>query len=295
MRPSCLALVWVLIVVLGCQSSELEEVTPASSVWQGSVSSFDDVLVSYAVEGEGSPALVLIHCWACDRGYWSGQVPELAGYYQVVTLDLPGHGEAGGNRSDWSVQTYGEDVRAVVEALELDEVILVGHSMGGPVALEAARLLPERTLGIVAVETLQDASTRPDPERWQGWIASYEEDFVGTCTGFVKTLFPEGTAPGLVAETTDDMCAAPPEIATALLRGFGSYGTAAAMEAVEAPIRAINGSLFPTNVEGNRALAADYDAVIMEGVGHFPMLEQPQEFNRLLGEAVSELAGTGQP
>ena len=80
-----------------------------------------------------SPAVVLIHCWMCDSGIWDNVVPTLAKSYRVVTLDLPGHGVSGKDRKEWSMAAFGADVATVVNALRLDRVILVGHSMGGAV------------------------------------------------------------------------------------------------------------------------------------------------------------------
>jgi pimeloyl-ACP methyl ester carboxylesterase len=63
-----------------------------------------------------------------------------------------------------------------------------------------------------------------------------------------------------------------------------------ALAAVRVPIRCINAASMPTRVETNRRYAPDFDAVIMQQVGHFPMLERPEEFNRLLAQAVAEIA-----
>jgi DNA-binding transcriptional LysR family regulator len=56
------------------------------------VASADGVPIAYEVHGQGSPALVLVHGWSCDRSYWQGQVEPLSRHYQVITLDLAGHG-----------------------------------------------------------------------------------------------------------------------------------------------------------------------------------------------------------
>ncbi|MCP4661140.1 MAG: alpha/beta hydrolase, partial [bacterium] len=74
-----------------------------------------------------------------------------------------------------------------------------------------------------------------------------------------------------------------------ILETFESYDMAAQMQAVRVPIRGLNADLWPTNVEGNRKYAPGYDAVIMEGTGHFLMLERPEEFNQHLAELVKGL------
>src|SRR4029450_134409 len=104
----------------------------------GMARSKDGVPIHYHVRGEGDPALVLVHCWACDLHLWDGPAATLASRYQVVTLDLAGQGESGHSRGEWTMVAFGEDVCAVVEALDLRRAVLVGHSLGGPVVLEAA-------------------------------------------------------------------------------------------------------------------------------------------------------------
>jgi pimeloyl-ACP methyl ester carboxylesterase len=84
-------------------------------------------------------------------------VPVLAGRFRVLAIDLPGHGEATAARDAWTVAGYGEDVAGLIRGLDLTEVVLVGHSMGGPVSLKAAALSGDRVRGIVAVDTLHNA------------------------------------------------------------------------------------------------------------------------------------------
>lgn len=253
------------------------------------VPSADGVPIAYTARGEGDVALVFIHGGFADASFWSEQVEAFAARHRVVTLDLAGHGESG-MRTEWTLAAFGEDVAAVVEALDLPPVVLVGHSLGGAVALEAARRMPDRVVGVIAVDTLQNADAGWDEKAWQERKAAFREDFDGTCRRMAGALFHDGAEAGLVASVTERLCDGPPE-AAAMLESFNGYDRAAAMRAVAAPIRAINGDLYPTNVEGNRRYAPGFDAVIMEGVGHFPMLERPDEFNRHLAAAVAALAG----
>src|ERR1700694_415517 len=87
------------------------------------------------VRGQGDTALVFLHGWCGDREYWKHQVRPFADDYRVVTLDQAGHGESGKDRKAWSAAGLAGDVEAVAKSLGLKRVILVGHSMGGPVAL----------------------------------------------------------------------------------------------------------------------------------------------------------------
>ena len=124
----------------------------------------------------------------------------------------------------------------------------------------------------------------------EGFLKQYEADFPGTCGQFAASMFPTGADQALVGRVRDSLCDGPPEIAIALLRGFGAYDMAGAMSRAGVPVRVVNADMMPTNLEGNRTLA-DFSAKIMTGVGHFPMLERPEEFNRLLRETLAELPG----
>jgi hypothetical protein len=104
----------------------------AGGAVEGTAASSDGVPIRYWATGGGEPALVFVHAWTCDHHVWDAQVAHFAGQHRTVTPDLAGHGASGRGRRDWTVEAFGEDVRAVVEALDLRRVVLVGHSMGGP-------------------------------------------------------------------------------------------------------------------------------------------------------------------
>src|SRR5260370_20308868 len=116
------------------------------------------------VRGQGDTALVFLHGWCGDREYWKHQVEVFAADYRVVAFDQAGHGESGklgGGRKAWTADGLAGDVEAVVKALGLKRVILVGHSMGGPIALLAAKRMPGTVVAVVGVETLPNAEVKP--------------------------------------------------------------------------------------------------------------------------------------
>src|SRR6187401_2757685 len=143
--------------VLAASAALLLTAAPASAIPPtGTVSSADGAAIRYDSDGTGTPELVLVHCWSCDRHVWDGVAPRFSKSYRVVTLDLAGHGESGRKRKEWTIEAYAEDVKAVVEGLGIKRAILIGHSMGALVALEAAKRLPGRVVGIVPVDMLMN-------------------------------------------------------------------------------------------------------------------------------------------
>jgi pimeloyl-ACP methyl ester carboxylesterase len=274
--------------LLGCRTVlGVPEVAVASGVRAA-----DGLTLAYEEHGAGEPALVFVHGWCCDRGFWREQAAEFAERHRVVLVDLGGHGESGAERADWSLPVLGGDVAAVADALGLERMILIGHSMGGPVALEAARALAPRVLGVIGVDTLHDAEFRYPPGMLDQVAASFERDFRGTMEASLVTLFPAGTDPALVDWVLERACATDRAAALALLRGFEGYELTPTLSAVRFPVRCINAAPRPgglaTASDVNRRYA-DFDAVLMAGVGHYPMLERPGEFNQHLRSLIAEL------
>jgi len=277
-------------LALACGGTVEQAPEPTAPVsGPGTATASDGVSIAYTVTGQGSPALVFIHGWLCDQGFWSAQVEAFESDNTVVTIDLPGHGQSGMERDGWPLLAFGGDVQKIVEHLDLDDIVLIGHSMGGSTALEAARLMPDRTIGVIAVDSMHDADAKYDPDQFNTALAAYEKDFAGTCKQFTTSMFLESADPELVERVTSDMCDGSPEIAIALLRGFFNYELGPALAAVDVPVRYLNADMWPTNVEVNRTYQPNFDGVIMDGVGHFLMMEEPEGFNKLLQQTVSAL------
>ncbi|HXV77630.1 MAG TPA: alpha/beta hydrolase [Candidatus Polarisedimenticolaceae bacterium] len=288
MRRSAWVVPLLVIAACGPRPDEAPGQTAGTASAHGVVESFDGVPVAYSSYGTGEGTLVFVHGLSCDRGYWDAQTEAFDDVYHVVTVDLGGHGESGDDRAEWTIRSLARDVEAVIERLDLGPVVIVGHALGGWVALDVARSIPERVVGVIVVEALQSVSAdRPadpigQPARWQ-------EDFGGYCRELAGTMFHDGADPALRERITADLCGAPPDIATALVRAITDHDAAAALAATPVPVRALNGDLSPTDVEGNRRHHPDFDATVIEGTGHFPMLERPADFNRMLERIIEEL------
>jgi pimeloyl-ACP methyl ester carboxylesterase len=282
-----LAVAVIVATVLGSAEGTVAEA--AKGTVTGRARSADGVEIAYTARGTGSPALVLIHGGLADRTFWAPQLDGLADRFRVVALDLAGHGESGRGRTAYTIGSWGEDVCAVVEALHPDRIVLVGNSLGGAVALEAARRLPGRVLAVVGVDTLHDLTYTMDAATAHGRAEAFRTDFTGTCRGMVDSLFHPGKELELRAWAERRMCATPPEVAVSMMEGFGGYDTAAAARAAAVPIRAINGDLWPTRTEVNRTVVKDFDVTVIKDSGHYPMLGHPAEFNRILTDTVRAL------
>jgi len=276
----------VMMTACGKQAEPESQAVPTNG---DSVSSADGVMIHYEAHGQGEPALVFVHGWSCDRGYWSSQMEHFGKTHRVVAIDLAGHGASGLNRTDWTIPAFGEDVAAVVNKLGLTKVVLIGHSMGGPVCLEAARRLPDKVIALVGADTYQDFGRTYTEADIAPLVAGFEQDFQTTANAFVRTMFPQTADSAMVVDVASDMASAPPEIAVSAFRHVVTYDAGPALKEVKVPIRGINSDMVPVNVEGNQALAESFEVKMMPGIGHFVMCEDPAMFNAKLEEVLSEL------
>lgn len=272
---SCLSL--SLLLLTGCRQKDTQK-----------VKSFDGVNISYAVKGQGEPILVFVHGWSCDKTVWENQVSYFSKNHKVVTIDLGGHGKSGTNRNDWTVEAYGKDVAAVVKKLDLKNVILIGHSMGGAVIVEAARQAPDKIICLVGADTFHDIEQGYTKEMLDGMIAGLKPDFQLQAKGFARFMFPADADPNLVEDIGNKLASANPTVAINTLENLGKYDQKNAFKDISVPVYSINADFWPTNLEINEKLVPSFKVKLMPGIGHFVMLEDPQKFNKYLEEIIEE-------
>jgi pimeloyl-ACP methyl ester carboxylesterase len=166
--------------------------------------------------------------------------------------------------------------------------------MGGPVILEAARALPGRVAGLVPVDTLLNAAKVADPKEVEAFLAPLRADYKPAIAKFDRAaMFVPTTDPKLIEKIVAETQARPPEIAIAALAHAFTYDARPALQEIKAPIHAINGDKYPTDVEGNRKLAPQYKMTLMKGTGHYLMLEDPQRFDGILEGVIGEMRVKG--
>jgi pimeloyl-ACP methyl ester carboxylesterase len=254
--------------------------------------SSDGVKISFDMQGEGEPALVFIHGWSNNRSVWDAQVSHFSERYKVVTIDLPGFGESGNNRSNWTMASFGEDVATVIKRINLEQVVLVGFSMGGPVVVEAANMVPDRVTGVVLVDNMHNVEmTYPPPVI--SYIDSVFMDLITNPTneklvgsGFYKKN-PEASFESVLSMLKDASRIGWRESLRDYLRWHNEDITAS-LQKCQVHVMAINSDMEPTNVEAFKKLAPSYQAKIVPDVGHVIMWDAPEEFNRLLEKSIQE-------
>lgn len=241
--------------------------------------------IRYEVEGEGDTTVVLIHGGFCDRTYWWRQAEALRSGRRVLTLDLTGHGDTGGDRSDWSVEKFADDVVRVVDAAACDRVVLVGHSLGAFIALDAARQLGERVAGVVVVDMLHAPGAAPP-------APPASADPAAVAAAMRRGMFTPSSDPVLADRIIAGMSATAPEVAgpmRAAAAQFDASGALAALSSVA--VAFILSEARPIDAGAIRALHPKASIYKVSNTGHFVMLEQAEAVNDLLATVIRTMVG----
>lgn len=253
------------------------------------VKSKDGTEIAYTIQGKGEPALVFVHGWSCNKSYWDEQVKTFSPKYKVVTIDLAGHGESGKNRKDFTPKSFGADIAAVVNKLNLKKVIMIGHSMGGADIIEAAALLKGKVIGLIGADTFQDLTQTMSKEQAEQFLKPFRENFTQAASGFVKSMFAAASDTTLVKKVVKDISSSSPDIAINTLLNLLTYNAAPSLKKINLPIISINNDRYAIQVKENSKYVKSFKVKIMKGIGHFIMLEDPAKFNQLLQESIDEL------
>lgn len=276
----------VIIFIASCS-----EITPFGNI--GCAKSSDGETISYSVFGKGDITLVFVHGWSGDGRYWKYQILYFCKKYRIVTVDLAGHGNSEQNRKVYTLEAFGQDVKAVVEDVNAKKVILIGHSMSGEIAAEAARLMPERVIGVIGADSIQNVEDIMPKEQFKQMVDGFQKDFKGEVKKFVEPMFGKDIKPELKKWIIDDISCAPPYVAISAFKEyvtkFENKGIANIFKEVKVPVRCVNTDLWPTNPEANRRYMSSFDVTYIKGAGHFIMLERPKEFNKKLNDTIKEI------
>ncbi|MBL6987049.1 MAG: alpha/beta hydrolase [Methylobacter sp.] len=262
----------------GCQELPVKQ----HQLVEGNVKSADGVAIHYTMLGNGDSTLVFVHCWSCDSSYWQSQMDYFAADYRVVAIDVAGHGQSGMGRKDYTISGFADDVERVIDSLDLNKVILVGHSMGGSVIIETALRIPERISRLVAVDSFETNFQWPPESKIAEVLTPFKADFYKTTYQMVKGMFSSTADPVTVQRIADDMASAPPEVAISALTNifkWVSIDYQNKRSRLKSPLIHINAA------KTNKPSAAE-KIITVQDVGHFIPQEAPERFNAALKQAL---------
>jgi pimeloyl-ACP methyl ester carboxylesterase len=239
----------------------------------------DGARVHYKSYGKGRDALVLIHGWTCNLDNWRDQIPDLSKRNRVIALDLPGHGQSDKPEIAYTMDLFANAIDAVMRDAKVDHAVLVGHSMGTPVARQFYRKYPQKTLAIVIVDGgLRLFGTKEMREQYLSYFRGPKYKEAGA------QMFSQmmGTLPAADQERVKTSFANTPQYV--IVGAMESMGNEALYtpDKINVPVFAIlaKSPFWPADTEQFlHGLAPDVEVQWWEGVGHFVMMEKPKQFN----------------
>lgn len=241
----------------------------------------DGMRVHYENYGKGKEAIVFIHGWLSNLTFWRANIPAFAAEKRVIALDLPGHGASDKPPVKYSMDLYARAVDAVLKGAGVEHVVLVGHSMGTPVARQFYRLRPQQVQAIVIVDgNLRALATRevmePIIARFRG--PDYEQ-MIDEFAAF--SVHPTNDAK-LREELKASMLAVPREVAVSMIDALIDPAVWKP-DKITVPTLALmakNEQWWPPDYEPfAREVVPGIDYRVWDGVSHFLMLDRSQEFN----------------
>src|SRR5688572_21411370 len=254
----------------------------------------DYIAIEYDQCGTGDTTLLFVHGWCINKDYWVNQSGYFCDRYKVITLDLPGFGKSGKNRTNWTFEQYADDINGFINEKQLKNVILVGHSMSGDILLLTDTKYPESVIGIVGIDNLKSPGTKNTAEQtneMEGFFAKMDSSFTGTVEMYTKQyLFPLSADTSVVNRVIRDFKANDSVIAIKELRSLVdiSQKEREMMQQLTHKLYLINSDSAPTEIDSLRKYCkASAEVVYINGTGHYPMIEKPAEFNAALEKVIS--------
>jgi len=237
------------------------------------------IRLAYERLGNGAP-LVLLHGYPLDHRLWDDIAPLLVDTFELIIPDLRGFGGSSIVDSSYTVEDIASDIAALLDHLEIPKAAIVGHSMGGYVALAFARLFPERLsgLGLVSSQVLADA-----PERKEGRYKSAAEVEAKGIAGVVETMAPKFTSdPHLQQFARNSMEEQQPAAYIGALKAMAErVDSTALLPSLKVPVVLVHGDadqLIPVDrAREVKAALASAHLVEIGGAGHMPMMESPEK------------------
>lgn len=243
--------------------------------------------------GSGTP-VVLLHGFPLDRGVWDELLAALRPA-RVIRIDLRGCGESEPSDGPALMEMLAGDVAGVLDALHVERAALVGHSVGGYVALAFFRMFAERVAGLalVASHVAADASNAPDADPAQRALAASRDALAerlereNTMDAAVESYLPRYLAPHvyderpeLVDRTRDIMRRQDPRGCAQLVRGMKERLDSHDLLAdIDVPALVVAGAqdtyLRPETLRATAGAIAGAAFVELPRVGHLPMFEAP--------------------
>ena len=243
----------------------------------------DGVKLFFQEGGGGTPPLLFVHGWTCDHTYLAPQFEYFRDAHRVVAVDLRGHGQSDKPQQDYTMAGFADDIVWLCGRLKLEKPVVLGHSMGGVIALAVAACAPRLPSAIVTIES----PILPPPA-----VASNVRPFVDALRGpdyrqaqrdFVSNmLFLPTDDPARKEKILDQMSSAPQHVMASAFENIFTFDHESAAAACKVPWLALYAGHVTTDLARLRALCPQVITGQTVGAGHFHQLEVPEQINAMI-------------
>jgi pimeloyl-ACP methyl ester carboxylesterase len=247
----------------------------------------DGTRLHYRVAGKGRPTLLFIHGWCSNLEHWEPQARAFTRRHRVVRVDLRGHGRSDAPAKGYTIRGFADDVAALARSLRVRSAVVVGHSMGGRVALELARRHRERFRALVLVDT--PLVLAPAAVAGQFVEALEGPDYPAPLGEFFARFFSDASDRNLAARVVAEAMRTPQHAAAGAMRGLLAFNSAAAAKRVRQPALFVAAAQAAARWDALRELLPQVQFARVVGAGHFLQLEAPEQFNAMLRRFVERL------
>ena len=280
-------LVIVISIIAGCKNHNNNELK------SGEIKTAD-ANIYYIEKGDGDTTLLFLHGWGINSGYWNNQINYFSSKYRTVAVDLPGFGKSTSTRKNYTVEKYGDDVIDIINKLDLKNAILIGHSMSGDIILEAALKNNKQIAGVVGIDNFKFVGVEINPEQLKemnSFIDSLKKDYKNLAPEYAsKYLFSPSTDSIVRERVKNDYRNSNQDVAVSSIKNVFDYNEMEKLTGLDYKLFLINSDGMATNTEGlKKYCKSSFEVFDIHGTGHFPMVEKPDEFNRLLQIVVFQI------
>jgi pimeloyl-ACP methyl ester carboxylesterase len=259
----------------------------------------DGVTLRHEEAGRGAPPLLFLHGGLCDHTHFAPQFEHFRRNHRVVAPDLRGHGQSDKPEQEYTVACLADDVAWLCRELGLYKPVVIGHSMGGVVALDLAARYPDLAAALVMVDApVLVPQALAEALNLQGFIAALRTPaYRDAVRGFIGSTILPTDDQERGARILDQMAAAPQYVVASAFEHNLLYDAAPAA-AIRVPALYIR-AVVPADLERFRELCPHLVTGQTVGSGHFHQLEVPDQINamidRFLTIAVPRTAAGARP